>query len=192
MPETLADKIRLKKTGFPVGLALASTVLVVMIFSLVEMLNSHREQPAQISQPHLQVATLPANFAPADSASIYVPVYSSIYYENRSRSLDLAATLSVRNTDLKQSIILRNVDFYSTEGQLIKKYLSQPVEVKPMASADFIVDRTDVRGGVGANFVVDWMSAKKVTLPIAEAVMVSTGSSHSISFVSRGETVKQP
>ncbi len=192
MPESNEDKLRAKKTNFRIGLALACTVLVVTLFVLVEKLNSPKDELPQVTQPHLKLASLPSNFKPESSASIYVPIYSTISYENRLRTIDLAATLSVRNTDLKQSIILRNVDYYGTAGQLIKKYLSEPVELLPMSSADFVVDRTDVRGGVGANFVVDWMAAKKVTLPIAEAVMVSTGSSHSISFVSRGVTVVTP
>ncbi len=192
MAETNVDKTRAKRTNFRVGLALACTVLVVAIFVVVEKLNTPKDEPAQVSQPHLKLANLPANFKPEASASVYVPIYSTISYENRLRTIDLAATLSVRNTDLKQSIILRNVDYFGTEGQLIKKYLSEPVELPPMSSADFVVDRTDVRGGVGANFLVDWMAAKKVNLPIAEAVMVSTGSSHSISFVSRGVTIVTP
>ncbi len=192
MAETIADKLRAKRSNFPVGLALACVVLVVAAFSAVEMLNNPKDEAAQVTQPHLKLAKLPAEFKPEISASIYVPIYSTISYENRRRTLDLAATLSVRNTDLKQSIILRSVDYYGTDGQLIKKYLDEPVELVPMSSADFIVDRTDVRGGVGANFVVDWMSAKKVALPIAEAVMVSTGSSHSVSFISRGETIVTP
>src|SRR4028118_1380035 len=38
--------------------------------------------------------------------TIYVPAYSHIYFENQQQSIDLSATLSIRNTDLNNSIII--------------------------------------------------------------------------------------
>lgn len=150
------------------------------------------EAKPQAWQLHLKEVKLPADFKPVVQESIYVPVYATIYYENKGRTIDLAATVSVRNTDLKNRIILKKVDYYGTDGKLLKNYLTEPVELMPMAAADFVVPRTDVSGGTGANFVVDWVSDKDVSAPLAEAVMVSTGSSQSISFVSRGQVIKQP
>lgn len=148
------------------------------------------EAKPQSWQLHLKEVKLPEDFKPVCSESIYVPVYSTIYYENKGRTLELTATVSVRNTDLKNRIILRAVDYYGTDGKLLKSYLTEPVEVLPMSAADFVIARTDVSGGTGANFVVNWVSEAKVSPPLAEAVMVSTGSSQSISFVSRGQTIK--
>lgn len=173
-------------------LALAGTVFAISGCDYIEGLTKPAEEAPEVSQPHLKVVKLADDFKAIQEASIYVPIYSAIYYEDRRRTLELAATLSVRNTDMKNSIILRSVDYYSTEGKLVRKYLSAPVELGPMSTADFIVARTDISGGAGANFIVDWLAAKAVSAPIAEAVMVSTGSSQSISFVSRGETVTQP
>lgn len=177
--------------GF-VFVALASAVFATSGCDYIEGLTKPVEEAPEVSQPHLKVVQLAEDFKALQEASIYVPIYSAIYYEDRRRTIDLAATLSVRNTDMKNSIVLRSVDYYSTEGKLVRKYLSAPVELGPMSTADFIVARTDSSGGAGANFVVDWVSSKAVSEPIAEAVMVSTGSSQSISFVSRGETVRQP
>lgn len=172
--------------------SLALSTLAISGCDYMEGLTKAVEEPPEISQPHLKVVKVADDFKAVQQASIYVPIYSAIYYEDRRRTIDLAATLSVRNTDMKNSIILRSVDYYSTDGKLVKKYLTAPVELGPMSTADFIVARTDVSGGAGANFIVDWLASKKVSTPIAEAVMVSTGSSQSISFVSRGETVLQP
>ncbi len=173
-------------------IALVSTVFATSSCDYIEGLTKPVEEAPEVSQPHLKVVKMAEDFKAIQEASIYVPIYSTIYYEDRRRTIDLAATLSVRNTDMKNSIVLRSVDYYSTEGKLVRKYLSAPVELGPMSTADFIVARTDSSGGAGANFVVDWVSSKTVSEPIAEAVMVSTGSSQSISFVSRGETVRQP
>ncbi len=172
--------------------ALVSTVLATGGCDYIEGLTKPVEEAPEVSQPHLKVVALAEDFKAKQQAIIYVPIYSAIYYEDRRRTIDLAATLSVRNTDMKNSIVLRSVDYYSTQGKLVRKYLSAPVELGPMSTADFIVARTDSSGGAGANFVVDWVSSKPVSEPIAEAVMVSTGSSQSISFISRGETVVPP
>ena len=179
--------------GMSLGMvALAGAVVAISGCDYIEGLTKPAEEAPEVSQPHLKVVKLADDFKAIQEASIYVPIYSAIYYEDRRRTIDLAATLSVRNTDMKSSIVLRCVDYYSTEGKLVRKYLSAPVELGPMSTADFIVARTDSSGGAGANFVVDWVSSKAVSAPIAEAVMVSTGSSQSISFVSRGEPVTQP
>lgn len=180
------------------GTALSLGVLASIVFAVtgcdyIEGLTKPAaEEAPEVSQPHLKVVKIADDFKAVQQATIYVPIYSAIYYEDRRRTIDLAATLSVRNTDMKNSIILRSVDYYSTDGKLVKKYLTAPVELGPMSTADFIVARTDVSGGAGANFMVDWLANKVVSAPIAEAVMVSTGSSQSISFVSRGETIAQP
>ncbi|CAN5537353.1 hypothetical protein BH11CYA1_BH11CYA1_14700 [soil metagenome] len=174
------------------AIAIASTVLSISGCDYMEGLTKAVEEAPEVSQPHLKIVKIADDFKAVQQARIYVPIYSAIYYEDRRRTIDLAATLSVRNTDMKNSIILRSVDYYSTDGKMVKNYLTAPVELGPMSTADFIVARTDVSGGAGANFIVDWLASTAVSLPIAEAVMVSTGSSQSISFVSRGETVKQP
>jgi len=122
--------------------------------------------------------------------TIYVPVYSHIYYENQKKVLYLSATLSIRNTDLSNPIIITSVRYYDTGGKLIKQYLEDPVELRSLASTDFVVERTDTSGGLGANFIVDWIARKEVSEPVVEAVMISAVSSQGISFVSPGRVIK--
>jgi hypothetical protein len=55
------------------------------------------------------------------------------------------------------------VRYYNTEGKLIKQYLERPVELSPLASTNFIVERTDTSGGSGANFIVEWIAEKDVS-----------------------------
>jgi len=51
------------------------------------------------------------------------------------------------------------------------------------------VEEEDLRGGVGANFLVLWESGKSVKFPIIEAVMISTSQQQGISFISKGRTI---
>lgn len=105
--------------------------------------------------------------------------------------MNLSATLSIRNTDLTNSIIITSVRYYDTDGQLIRQDVERPVSLKPLASTSFFVAAYDTSGGAGANFIVEWVAEKTVSEPVIEAVMISTSSSQGISFVSPGKVVQQ-
>jgi hypothetical protein len=49
--------------------------------------------------------------------TLYVPVYSEIPYGDRDHTLDLTATLSIRNMDRKVAITVRTVDYYNAQGE---------------------------------------------------------------------------
>jgi hypothetical protein len=121
--------------------------------------------------------------------TVYIPVYSHIYSGDRERRFYLTATLSIRNIDPSQSILISAVDYYDSDGKIIKHYLTQPLELPPIASTRFVVKESDKAGGSGANFIVTWKASQMVNSPILEAVMVSTQMSQGISFISRGRVI---
>jgi hypothetical protein len=123
--------------------------------------------------------------------SVYVSIYSHIYSGLKARPFDLAAILSIRNTDINQPVTIVSVKYYDTEGKLLKEYLDEPSELKALASTRYIIMEGDKAGGSGANFIVKWKSNKKVTPPIIEAVMIGTHSGQGISFVSRGQVIEE-
>jgi hypothetical protein len=123
--------------------------------------------------------------------SVYVSIYSHIYSGLKARPFDLAAILSIRNTDINQPVTIVSVKYYDTEGKLLKEYLDDPIQLKALASTRYIIMEGDKTGGSGANFIVKWKSNKKVTPPIIEAVMIGTHSGQGISFVSRGQVIEE-
>ena len=104
--------------------------------------------------------------------TVYVPIYSHIYSGVKGRPFDLAATLSIRNTNTKGAITLASVRYYDSNGKLIKDYLSQPQQLLALVSTRYIIPEGDKTGGSGANFIVVWKSDQKVNPPIIEAVMI--------------------
>ncbi|ADU64231.1 MAG: DUF3124 domain-containing protein [Pseudodesulfovibrio sp.] len=116
--------------------------------------------------------------------TLYVPCYSHIYHGPKNRSLDLTVTLSVRNIDPKLPLTLTAVDYYDTEGSLIRHELSKPQILAPLMTLEFMVHQRDSKGGSGANFLVRWEAAKPVNAPLVEAVMISTESGLGVSFTS--------
>ena len=123
--------------------------------------------------------------------TLYVPIYSHIYSGLKARPFDLAAILSIRNTNPNNSITLRSVKYYDSDGKLLKEYLSIPLQLNALVSTRYIITEGDKAGGSGANFIVVWKSDRKVNPPIIEAVMIGTHSGQGISFVSRGQVIKE-
>lgn len=122
--------------------------------------------------------------------SVYVPVYSHIYAKG-GKPILLASTLSIRNTDPHKEISLTSVRYYDTNGNLVKDYLENSVLLKPLATAEFLVAQQDIKGGSGANFIVEWISATKVNQPVIEAVMIGSEDQARIAFVRPGVAIEK-
>ena len=123
--------------------------------------------------------------------TVYVPIYSHIYSGVKARPFDLAATLSIRNTNLKSEITLVSVKYYDSEGKLLKDYVEKPIVIDAIATTRYIITEDDRAGGSGANFIVIWKSEQPVNPPVIEGVMIGTHSGQGISFVSRGQVIKE-
>ncbi len=122
--------------------------------------------------------------------TVYVPVYSHIYYGDKETPYLLTATVSIRNVDQGGPITIMDVSYYDTEGNLITRYLEKPTRLGPNGSTRFVVKESDTKGGSGANFIVKWKADKAVVAPIIESVMIGTRNQQGISFTSRGQAVK--
>lgn len=120
---------------------------------------------------------------------IYIPAYSHIYL-SKTMAVPLAVTLSIRNIDRQNSIYIKNVHYYNTEGKLIENLATGLFALTPLATISFIIEQDDLRGGVGANFVVEWAAEQAVNFPIFEAVMAGYSGTKGLSFSSRGEKMQ--
>jgi uncharacterized protein DUF3124 len=120
---------------------------------------------------------------------IYVPVYSHIYIGNKEQPFLLTVTLSIRNTDPENQIKIILVDYYQSQGKLLKNYLNKPITLNPLGSLRYVIPNKDNTGGSGANFIVEWKSDKNVNSPIVESIMISTKSGQGVSFTSRGQVI---
>jgi hypothetical protein len=122
--------------------------------------------------------------------TVYVPIYSHIPVFNK-EILSLRAILSVRNTSEKENLIISKIDYYDTNGKLLKAYLDQPISLAKMATYEVEISSLDVSGGTGANFIVKWDSTSEISSPIIESLMYGANGHHSYSFISRGQIVEK-
>ena len=125
------------------------------------------------------------------SGAIYVPVYSSLYLGvvHRVQTVELAATLSVRNVSDKHPLTLDVVSYYDSNGKQVRDYIDKPSTLPPMGSVEFVIQRSDKVGGPGANFLIRWHADAAIDEPLAEAVMLGQSGDAGISFTSRGRAL---
>lgn len=153
--------------------------------------SANTNTPSQAAVPVLKGTdtTRQEDHAPLVVRTVYVPIYSHIYFQNQSRTLNLTATLSIRNTDARHSITVTAVRYYDTHGTLVRSYVEQPKELTALATTEFIVEEHDTRGGSGANFIVEWTATARVTDPIVEAVLVNSSLGLGFAFISPGRDI---
>ncbi len=132
----------------------------------------------------------PSSDNPLRGQTIYVPAYSHVYHQDGDPHL-LTVTLSVRNTSIDHGIAIQSVRYFDTKGNEVKSHLAKPLRLGPLATAEFLVKRSDTSGGSGANFLVEWSSSENVTNPIVESVMIDTSADQGISFVRSGTVIKE-
>jgi hypothetical protein len=83
------------------------------------------------------------------------------------------------------------VEYYDTDGNVVRDYIGEPVQLSPLATTGFLVEDSDRSGGWGANFIVEWVAEEPVYEPLIEAIMVSTRGTQGISKISIGRVISQ-
>ena len=174
--------------GVP-GIALAIVLFIGGIFigSRLETSDPVHSSAAERLQP---VGSVPAASTPG--ATVYVPVYSSLYLglDIRRQMVELTATVSVRNVSTAHPIVIEWVRYYDSTGKLVRDYLEKPAALPPLGSVEFVIQRADTKGGPGANFLIRWNGPSAVDEPLIEAVMLGQSGNAGISFTSHGRVLK--
>lgn len=122
---------------------------------------------------------------------VYVPAYSHILIGDRSTPFNLAATLSVRNTDPANAVTVTAIDYYDGSGRLVKRHLERPLGLRPLAATEVFVPENDTSGGFGASFLVTWTAEAAATPPVVECLLIGARSGQGISILSPGRVIEQ-
>jgi len=123
--------------------------------------------------------------------TLYVPIYSHIHFKNQDRTINLAATVSIRNTDADGAIVLSKIEYIDNSGESVRRYLDGPRRLGPLASTSVVIEETDAAGGLGANFIIEWSASQPVHAPVVESIMISSQSSLGISFTSPARVLSE-
>ena len=123
-------------------------------------------------------------------ASIYLPLYSHIYFGDGLRPFNLAATMSFRNVDSEHGVEIVRADYFDSNGKRLRSFIDKAIVLGPLAAHNFKLKESDVAGGSGASLFISWRSATGVLPPLVESVMIGASAGQGISFTSRGVTVE--
>jgi len=170
--------------------ALCAIAVMIVLSACTSSTTTPQGQGDQTLANQAQQVTLDENSQIVTGQTLYIPVYSYIYHDDQKRIFNLATTLSIRNTDLANPIVITCVRYYDSEGQLVQQYLENPIQLAALASTDFFISTSDNTGGLGANFIVDWVAQTDVSEPIIEAVMIGTGFQQGISYISPAKVIQ--
>ena len=149
-------------------------------------------KPDPLSRFQSSLVTPPAPAQITLRQSVYVPAYSSLVGSGGQARLDLAVTLSVRNTSATLPLVIEHIDYYDTAGNLVQHYVPETVAVRPFGTIEILIPTDDIRGGTGANFIVDWGATQPISEPVIEAVMVGSSGNRGFAFISPGRPIHVP
>ena len=128
-----------------------------------------------------------AQRALSNGQSLYLPIYSVIQYgdldgSGTARELPVSSLVSIHNTDLDKPIRLLAARYYATDGKFLRNLVAAPRVLKPMETVEFLVERRDVVGGSGANFVIQWDAAAPASPPLVQALHIELQTNRAIVF----------
>ena len=149
-----------------------------------------RELQYQPPDDALAEEAAPASM-PSGRHITYVPAHSHVY-RGEGEPVLLTITLAIRNTDPSRDIYLHGARYHDTSGKLLRNLVSRPLRVGPLATIEYLIGESDVSGGSGANFVVEWSADPDVNEPLIEALMIGASSRQGISFVQQGRGIPSP
>jgi hypothetical protein len=122
---------------------------------------------------------------------VYVPAYSFLTVGPRDTQIRLTTVLSVRNVDPNRSMRLIAADYYDTDGARLDRYVRDPILIGPLGTHHIRIAEADLRGGEGANFIVEWAADPPVVPPLIETVMLGLASAQGISFTGEGRVIQE-
>jgi uncharacterized protein DUF3124 len=126
---------------------------------------------------------------------LYLPIYSHIWHgeitrDGVPRKTLVSVSVSIRNTDPSQSILLTSAQYFDTNGRRLKEFVSAPRTIAPMGTYELFIPKSDDSGGSGANFVIAWKSETGVNAPIVEAIHVDLPGGPSLAFTTSARQIR--
>ncbi len=117
---------------------------------------------------------------------VYVPIYSDIYFDVMHQNNLLSATLSIRNTSFNDTIFVSKIEYYNTDGDLVRKYIDKTIGIPAMGTVNYVVERDDNSGGSGANFIIEMGARSAKVRPLVQAIMIGENGNKGFSFATDG------
>lgn len=165
-------------------------VIKILLLTLIIQSCQENKEVSSIDPVNWEKRTI--NYSLNDSViqgTSYLSVYSEIYSQTEHRTHNLTATISMRNTNRKDTVFIDKAEYFDTNGKLIRTYFDKTIFISPMETVEIIIDETDREGGTGANFVFEWKIYPASHEPLFEGIMISTSGQQGLSFTTHGKRI---
>lgn len=167
---------------------------LIPILATLLLMISCTHQPPKKGDVHFQLEDLKSKhvLSPRYMETLYVPIYANVYHAENAQLFPLTTTLSLRNMSMVDSVFVYAIDYYSTKGEVIRRYIKdkQMLALGPLESYDLVTDKKVTVKGTGDNYIVKWGRLKGDATLLVEAVMVSTSGQQGLSFVTEGKIIE--
>jgi len=170
-----------------------TTILLLLVF-FTGCIGNDKKEVKEVKRSHPSHIY---NFVETDTAQLkyfetdYLPVYSDIYYQDGTKRFPITATVSIRNTSLKDSAYILSARYYDSYGKVLRSYLDSTLLLSPLESVELVVEEKENDGGAGANFIIDWAATKYTDQLMIQSVMISTYGQQGVSFLSDAKVISK-
>jgi hypothetical protein len=164
--------------------------LIALLGSFASALPAAAQSKVNIEQNFADSLTALPKEELAVAGGFYVPAYSSVAMSKGKLRVDFSVTLSVHNASETQPLVVKRIAYFDTAGKQVESYLKAPVALRPLATVSIFIPTDDVRGGTGANFLVDWAATGEIAEPVVEALMVGGVANAHYAFISQGRPTR--
>lgn len=142
------------------------------------------------------LAAVHAEEAPALSKgqTLYLPIFTFIWHGNMNKQgypekAPASALVSIRNVDPTHSVRVLSARYYDTAGRLLKEYLTAPRTIGPLGTYELYVEKREMAGGSGANFLIEWQADSPVNPLLVEAVHADIQGHRTFAFITTARPV---
>jgi hypothetical protein len=170
------------------------TLILILVFIIAACQISDKKLAKESKRSHPSHIY---NFVEPDTSRLkyfetdYLPIYSSIYYQDGTKRFPITATVSIRNTSLSDSVFILSARYYDSYGKAIHSYLDSTLLLSPLESIELVVEEKDTEGGVGANFIIEWAAPAYSDQLLIQSIMIGTYSQQGISFLTEAKVIKR-
>jgi hypothetical protein len=165
---------------------------ILILFTSIFIFSCHHEKEMSSINP-VNWAKRGVDISTRDSLEYgksYLSIYSQIYSSSEHKTHNLTAMASLRNTSDSDTIYLLKAAYFDTHGKPIRTYFNTPIYIAPMETTEIIIDESDIEGGTGSNFIIEWKIPKNCPEPLFEGIMNSTMGQQGLSFSTQAKRIE--
>jgi hypothetical protein len=107
-------------------------------------------------------------------------------------SFSVYPTIVIHNTDPDHAINIVKMDFYNSSGELVKKYLQQPLKLNPSAGTRIhLKNALSGQEGTAAHFIIQWQAETRVVEPLVTGLMLGSRGTRGYSLATTPRIVRE-